>query len=231
MRTHEQVLEAIEDQILKGHLRSGDRLPSERELAAMLGVSRPSVREALRVLEWIGVVVASVGSGRDAGSMITGSPSQALTRVLRVHLALANFSLDNLVSTRTLLEVAAVAEAAVNATDESVAQLHDILCRMDPSDPSLEAGTFNSLDTEFHVVVAEASGNPLLADLMQSLRDAVQIQMIQAFERLDDWRDTAAELTNEHLAIIQAIERGASDEASALVSKHIESFYRTGVAT
>ena len=98
------MLAAVDDQIVRGNLRSGDRLPGERALAELLGVSRPSVREALRVLERMGVVVAGVGSGNAAGSVIAGQPSEALSQLIRLHLTLANFSLDDVVRARSTLE-------------------------------------------------------------------------------------------------------------------------------
>ena len=83
LRTHEHVLAQIAERILDGRLQVGDRLPSERELVGALGVSRGSVREALRILESMGIVEANVGSGRDAGMEViyTGlhrSPAQVV---------------------------------------------------------------------------------------------------------------------------------------------------------
>jgi len=224
VRTHEQVLAAIEEQIVRGNLNAGDRLPSERELADFLGVSRPSVREALRVLEWMGVVVAGVGSGKDAGSIIAGKPSEALTRLLRLHLALSHFSLDDVVRTRVTLESAAIEAAAARATAESVSPLRALLERM--GDVDLEPSEFNELDTDFHVAIAVASGNKLLAELMQALRDAVQQKMVQAFERLPDYRVVADRLRAEHTAIVDAVERRDRRGAIAAVGHHIDNFYR-----
>jgi len=225
LRTHEQVLAAVEDQIARGNLRPGDRLPGERELAELLGVSRPSVREALRVLEWMGVVVAGVGSGKDAGSVITGRPSEALSRLLRLHLALSNFNLDEVVGTRIALESAAVEAAASHASAESIADLENILDRM--ADPGLEPHEFNELDTDFHVTMALASGNKLLGELMQALRDAVHQVMVQAFERLPDWRDRARSLQAEHRKILTAVTNHDAPAARAAASSHIEDFYKT----
>src|SRR5699024_7347132 len=84
LRTHEHVLGQIAERILDGRLSVGDRLPSERELVSALEVSRTSVREALRILESMGIVEANVGSGRDAGSMICGQPTEALSNMLRL---------------------------------------------------------------------------------------------------------------------------------------------------
>jgi len=229
LRTHEQVLAAIEEQILERNLRVGDRLPSERELTEILGVSRPSVREALRVLEWMGVVVAGVGSGKDAGSTIQARPTEAFTRLLRLHLALSNFDLDDVVSIRSRLEAAAAEEAASNAQPEDLARLGRILDRM--REPGIEPEEFNELDTEFHVGIATASGNRLLAQLMQSLRDLLKSEMVRAFEALGDgWRSTAGGLMEEHQRLLEAIGAHRGQAAAEAVTQHINDFYRTTTA-
>lgn len=225
-RTHEQVLAAVEGQILQARLRVGDRLPSERELAEKLGVSRPSVREALRVLEWMGVVVAGVGSGKDAGSIITAQSSEALARLLRIHLALSNFGIDDLVETRLMLEATATEAAAEHAGAEDLQQLHMILEEM--ANPELRPREFNELDTEFHVGIAAVSSNRLLAVLMQALRDVMEQEMVRAFELLGpDWRKATVRLQGEHAKVLAAIAAHDGPAASRAVQRHIRSFYRS----
>jgi DNA-binding FadR family transcriptional regulator len=220
------VLAAVEDQILTQKLRVGDRLPSERDLAEALGVSRPSVREALRVLEWMGVVVAGVGSGKDAGSIITAQSSEALARLLRIHLALANFGLDDLVEVRIILEAATVEAAAVYATVDDLQALGRVLEQM--ANPDLGHKQFNELDTEFHVGIALASGNKVLGELMAALRDALELEMIRAFERLGpDWKKATRKLQGEHAKVLQSIKMGDGPGASAALRQHIRSFYNS----
>ena len=103
-RTHELVLERIEERVLAGELKAGDRLPPERELAPVLGVSRSALREALRVLETIGVLVAQAGRGPDAGARIVRNPDDALGRLLRLHFALGSYSLHDVLEARVVLE-------------------------------------------------------------------------------------------------------------------------------
>ncbi|MGH8933341.1 MAG: FadR/GntR family transcriptional regulator, partial [Egibacteraceae bacterium] len=204
IRTHEQVLAQIEERILRGHLRVGDRLPSERELSETLGVSRASVREALRVLESMGIIEANVGSGRDAGSIVSGRSTAALSNLLRLHMALSQFQLKDLVDIRVQLERWASERAAALATDEDIRQLRALVAAMDSDE--LDYVEFNELDTEFHITIAKAARNAPLSDLMQALRDAVKTEMTSAFERLPDWRHTARQLTTEHARIVDAIE-------------------------
>ena len=93
VRTHEHVLAQNSERILDGRLNVGDRLPSERDLVAAVGVSRSSVREALRVLEAMGIVEANAGSGSDSGSTVSGRATEALSNLLRLHMALSHFQL------------------------------------------------------------------------------------------------------------------------------------------
>lgn len=92
-------------------------------------------------------------------------------------------------------------------------------------DPEITTGEFNSLDTAFHVRIAEAGGNALTAHLMGSLRLAIRQQMIDAYARLVDWRATAVTVRAEHRAILEAIENRQTDNARTLVREHIRSFY------
>ncbi len=103
-RTYELVLDRIEEQIASGRLHVGDRLPAERELAAALGVSRVAVREAIRVLQAMGLISQATGSGRDAGTILTSAPAEALTRLIRLHVLVASVNSKDLVRARITLE-------------------------------------------------------------------------------------------------------------------------------
>ncbi|MEV7087446.1 FadR/GntR family transcriptional regulator [Streptomyces sp. NPDC093085] len=223
VRTYEQVMAQIEQRISDGYLRPGDRLPSEREFSQLLEVSRPSLREALRVLQALGIVDVKAGAGRDGGSVFVGSPGSGFADLLRLQLALGHFSDTDVLQTRLALEVWVAAEAARQATEDDIAKLTDVLDRMD--DPELSARTFNHLDAEFHVTIAESAGNSLSAHFMGSLRTAIERRMVDAYEQLDDWRRTARTVRQEHRDILAAIERRDAEAAVALVREHITTFY------
>lgn len=224
MRTYERVLEQIEDQIMTGNLGVGDRLPPERELATMLGVSRAAVREALRVLEAQGVLRRpQVGTGPESGSVIAGTPSGGLARLLRLHVGLANFPVGDVVEARTTMERASARLAAEHATPEHLALLRSLLDDMDSPDLSKE--DFNDLDTRFHVVLAEAAGNRLVADMTIALREAMRHTLLAAFERVEDWAGATAALRTEHRAVYEAVAAGDGRAAADLVEAHIRRFY------
>ena len=223
VRTYEHVLAQIAERILDGRLNIGDRLPSERDLVVALGVSRSSVREALRILEAMGIVEARVGSGRDSGSTVSGRATEALSNLLRLHMALSHFQLADLVEVRIQLERSAAARASVEAQDDDIRRLNALIDQM--IQPDIEHARFHELDSEFHVTIARASHNALAADLMQALRDAVRAHMEVAFSRVDDWGGMVKTLSDEHRQIAAAIAVGDGDLAAELVANHIAQFY------
>lgn len=223
LRTHEHVLAQIEEQVVQGRLRPGDRLPGERQLAEALGVSRSGVREALRVLESMGVIMAGTGSGPSAGSIIVGEGTTALGNLLRLHLALAAFSRKELVEVRAQLEMWAAHEAAKHATATDFMTLRDLVTQM--REPSIAYSRFNALDTEFHVTIASASGNSLLALIMRALRDSIHREMVAVFETLSGAPKVVRSLCGQHEAILDALERHDGIEAAKLVKDHIDRFY------
>src|SRR5919202_3143584 len=162
-RTHEAVLRHVECLLLAGELAPGDRLPAERVLAEQLGVSRPTVREALKVLEALGVV-ASPGSGRGSASVVVTRPGAAMGAALRLHVAAAGLPVADLVETRVLLEsasVAALARRVATEGDGVLARPRALLAAM--AEPALPAGEFHALDSAFHVAIADAAGNAVTA--------------------------------------------------------------------
>ena len=106
------VLERVESDLLGGVLGPGDRLPSERELAADLGVGRSSVREALRVLEVMGLIRTATGSGPQSGAIVIAAPSGGMSALMRLQVAAQGFPLADVVQTRLVLEDATVAALA-----------------------------------------------------------------------------------------------------------------------
>jgi len=223
LRTHEQVVAEIENRLIAGTLRAGDRLPPERQFAEALGVSRGAVREALRILEAIGVVEAGTGSGPTSGSMIVKDSVAGMAMVLRIHLQLASFTQQDLVEIRLLIEGMAARKTAESATKDDLATLGALVEEMRGVHTT---ASYNDLDAAFHIGIVQASGNALAAVLMAALREALRQAMVTAFEGLDDPVSTMTVLTDEHSAILDAIAAGDGDGASDLVVKHIRGFYQ-----
>ena len=220
--TYQLVVEAVEEQILTGALKVGDHLPPERELASLLGASRPAVREGLRMLEAQGVL-RTVGAGPGSATVVTALPSEALTRLLRLHLALSSFRTTDVVEARVMLERRSAELAAQHASPESLERIRAVLDRMD--DPALPMEEFNELDTEFHVSLADASDNQLVADMTRAIRGAVRDSLLAAFRSLDDWPATAARLRAEHRAVYDAVVSGDPALAADTLERHIRGFW------
>jgi GntR family transcriptional repressor for pyruvate dehydrogenase complex len=219
------VLERIEEQIATGALKVGDRLPAERDLAASLGVSRPAVREAIRVLEAMGTVVQGTGSGPDAGTLLAAVPGAALTHLISLHVMLASIETADVVRARIALERESARLAAGHASAAHHAELAGHLAAMD--DPAIGVAAFNDRDTAFHLAIARASGNVLVAELTTALRVAMRPTLLHALQGLADFPAMAARLAVEHHGIHEAIRAGDGELAASRVEAHIDGFYGT----
>jgi GntR family transcriptional repressor for pyruvate dehydrogenase complex len=226
VRTYEQVMTQIEDRILDGRLKAGDKLPSERDLSALLNVSRPSLRESLRVLEALGIVDIRPGGGAEGGAVLVGEPGSGFVNLLKLQLALGQFDATEVLETRIALETWCCEEAANRATNADILELEMILDQME--DPEISTAEFNRLDAAFHVRIAESTGNSLTAHLMASLRTAINRQMIDAYARLENWKETAKVVRSEHRAILEAFRQKNAEAARREVGEHIRSFYKIG---
>ncbi|NGO68055.1 FadR/GntR family transcriptional regulator [Streptomyces boncukensis] len=222
-RTFEAVLDRIDERIASGELRVGDRLPGERQLAALLGVSRPSVREAMRVLEARGVLTAQTGSGPEAGATLVADPGRALSGLVGTHLGLSAFALADVVEARWAIERLAVENAARHAAEEDLAPLREAVARM--REPGLELSAFHALDTAFHVGLARLSGNPLLVAFMTAIRESVHRYAARAVEEMADTADGVRALTADHERILAAIEEGDAECAVAALDTHLKRAY------
>ena len=224
-RAWRTVLEKIEQDLLDGALAPGDRLPSERELSAQLGVGRSSVREALRVLEVMGLIRTGTGSGPSSGAIIIATPQGGMSALLRLQVAAHGFPLDDVVRTRLVLEAAVVTELArgTNTGGAELAAARAIVDAMDAAD--LTPGEFLALDAQLHLALAEASGNVVIAAMMAGLRTAIESYVQAGAPGIADWDATARRLRHEHRAILGAIDAHDHALARDLIHHHISGYY------
>src|SRR5690554_3118160 len=170
------VLEHVERELLDGRLGPGDRLPSERDLAADLGVGRSSVREALRVLEVMGLIRTATGSGPQAGAIVIAAPSGGMSTLLRLQVAAQGFPLTDVVQTRLVLEDSVAARLSADPRRD-LTGIRGVLTAMDADD--LTAPEFLALDAELHYALAEASGNTVIAAMMAGLRTSIESYVLE----------------------------------------------------
>lgn len=220
LRAWQVVLERIEGDLREGRLSPGDRLTPERELAAQLGVGRSSVREAIRVLEVLGVVRTATGSGPSSGAMIVTTPRGGLAAFLRLQVAASGFPLTDVVRTRIVLECD-VAETLAGA-DADLAEIRGILDAMDAD--GLRREEFLALDARFHQALAEASGNAVIAAMMAGLRSSIESYTQAGAALLDDWRATSERLRAEHRAVVDAVAEGEASIARDRIRAHISGY-------
>ncbi|HNV13037.1 MAG: FadR family transcriptional regulator [Actinomycetales bacterium] len=224
MRAFEVVLAWVESRILAGELCVGDQLPPERELAKQLEVSRAAVREAVRTLQAQGVVRSAVGAGGTGGTTVTAVPAHALTRLLRLHVALANFAVDDVIEARIAMERLSIRLACRNARASDLAEMRRAIAVMD--DPEIDKSRFNDADTALHLAIAEAAGNRLAADFTGAIRESIRGPLLDAIRDVAGWEDLIETLRADHRRLYAAIERRDADAAESLVEDHIRSAWR-----
>ena len=224
LRAFEVVLAWVEQRILTGELTVGDQLPAERELARQLDVSRAAVREAVRTLQAQGVVRSAVGAGSTGGTTVTAVQASALVRLLRLHVALANFPLPDVIEARIALERLSVRLAATQARASDLATMREALSVM--TEQAVDKTRYNDADTAFHVAVAEAAGNRLATDMTVAIRESMRVPLLDAFRHVEDWDQLVGQLNTDHAALYAAIERGDADAAEQVVERHIRSAWR-----
>ncbi|AWD25343.1 MULTISPECIES: FadR/GntR family transcriptional regulator [Micrococcus] len=220
------VLDWLEAELRSGAVVVGDKLPGERTLAERFGISRASVREATRMLEAMGLIRASAGSGPNSGAVVVSEPSAALGWALRLHIATRSLPMADVVAARVLLETdAAQAAAATSGDPESVAVLAEVetlLDRMD--DPALPEEDFHLLDTEFHVRLATLGGNVVTAMMLDSLRQATIGYVTETVAGLSDWPAVRAGLQADHRRILAASAAGDGRAAAQELREHVLGF-------
>jgi GntR family transcriptional repressor for pyruvate dehydrogenase complex len=209
--TAEIVVQHVRGLIESGELRPGDRLPPERELAVQLGVSRPSVRAGLRSLAAIGILQTRHG----AGTFITDGPPTLGTEPLSFLAALHGFTQDEMYEARRALEVGVAGLAAERATDEQIATIAEEVTSLFASldDPQ----SFLRHDIRFHRAVAAASGNPILASLVEMVSTIFYDYRRKKVEAAVDLKDAA----QMHRAIYHAIRARDAKRARAAMNEHL----------
>ncbi len=225
-RAFEQVLEQIVDLIVSGALKPGDRLPPERALSEMLGISRPSLREALRVLDAMGILDARTGNGAATGTVIAAEPGDSLFTLMRLHLALSHFPVDNFLELRKILEGWTMRRAAERRTDADVDALRALVTAMESKLSDRDA--FFALDAEFHILIAQIAGNELLNYLMQAIRDAMTQEMNKLSDAWSSWEELFAIALSDHKKIVRAIAKGDGAAADKALQLHLSTYAGRG---
>jgi DNA-binding FadR family transcriptional regulator len=223
-RAHDAVLRHIEDSLRSGEIKLGDRLPGERALAEQFGISRASVRDAVRALEVMGVVKSATGSGPNAGTIVVSDPSAALGSALRLHVASQRLPVKDIVEARIMMETWSLEHAAGAPWEPGqLEEARGLLEAMDRA--GLPSAAFTALDAQFHVALSSLAGNAVVSTMMDSLREAIRTYVDEAVAARGAWDDLVATLREQHWGILEAVEARDGERAARLVREHIEWFY------
>jgi GntR family transcriptional regulator, transcriptional repressor for pyruvate dehydrogenase complex len=210
-KVYEDVARQIERLILK-KLRPGDKLPSERELAEILSVSRSSIRDAIRSLELAGMVEPRQG----AGTIVREISANSLTNPIANALKRKEELMSELLDFRRILEPPLAGRAATHASADEISELEDIL---DRQEAKLHTGENTIVeDSEFHYTVAMASGNSVVLKVLDILMDLLR----ETRERSLQVEGRPQKSLAGHRRILAAIKRHDPEAAKAAMRRHIE---------
>lgn len=212
-KLYEQIVQQIELRILNKELKAGDKLPSERELGKQFGVSRVSVREAIRVLTLKGLV--EVVHGR--GTFVTDQTSEALRHSLNLMVKVGKQeSFNNLIEIREFLEPEIASFAASRAKEENISAMREAISRMDETmdDPR----EYIEADLDFHLALAEATQNPLILILI----DILIVQLREQRFWASTIEDSIAKSQVYHKQVFAAVEEKNPEAARKSMQAHMK---------
>jgi DNA-binding FadR family transcriptional regulator len=223
-KAYEQVYDQLRELIMRGELARDQRLPGEAELAREFGVSRGTVREALRLLAAHNLVRTAKGAG--GGSFVTLPTADHVSEVLQANIRLLNESrevtADEMLETRELMETFAARMAAGRRTDQDLERLRACIIK-DPSELGTERQ--HTSNTSFHTALLEASGNTLLSIAAQPVFAILQTNM----RRREIEPPTLKKVNDDHRAILAAVEAGDGDAAARHMRRHLAMLRKTYV--
>lgn len=222
VRAYQSIVEQVEDRVFRGQLRPGERLPSEREMTAQFGVSRSTVREALRVLESDGLVRSRPGDrgGPEVLPFSSTTLRKSVTRLVRVD----EVGLAELVQFRMLLEGSANLLAAQLASDEELAAMDAALAAMGVA---LDQGyeEFGRADVAFHDTVARATRSTLIQVCSDVVRGVVLGLISHKIADAPDRRELMAQSLRHHADVLDAVRHRDGQRAARLARESLYDYY------
>lgn len=211
------VVRQIELLILRGILRPGERLPPERELAERLGVSRPSLREAISDLQDQGLLAAKAGSGVYVAEVLGSAFSQALVRLFSSH----DEAVFDFLSFRRDMEGLAAERAARLGSDSDLKVVQAIFDKMEAAYDRNAAEEEANLDAQFHMAIIEASHNVVMLHMMRSMYDLLQQGVFYNRQIMFQQRTTRDAILDQHRAINTALQERDPKGARLAVEQHL----------
>ncbi|WP_424832617.1 FadR/GntR family transcriptional regulator [Ruegeria sp.] len=211
------VVRQIELLILRGILRPGERLPSERELAERMGVSRPSLREAIADLQDQGLLTAKAGSGIYVAEVLGSAFSPALIRLFGNH----DEAVFDYLSFRRDMEGLAAQRAARMGSGSDLKVVQTILDKMEDAHARNAAEEEAHLDAQFHMAIIEASHNVVMLHMMRSMFDLLRQGVFYNRQVMFQQRTTRETILDQHRAINAALQERDPKGARRAVEEHL----------
>ncbi len=209
-KVFEDVAEQIRGMVDSGQLAPGDQLPPERELAETLGVSRTSLREAIRALEMIGEVETKVGV--NGGTFIREISLDHAMSIVQSMFNRTNQMLTDIVEVRLILETKSAFYAAKRRTDDDLAEIYEAIAKMERDIDT--GGLGMKADHAYHLAVAKASENVFLSGLSQLLEDMIEQTRLSTLsekgiprEALEDHKKITDAIANQNAALAEVLMR------------------------
>jgi GntR family transcriptional repressor for pyruvate dehydrogenase complex len=216
-RIPDAIAHQLETRILEGSLKPGDRLPAERELAIELGVSRPSLREAIKKLVSRELLVSRHGGGTYVTDRLEASFIDPWQQLIDQH----PFLQDDVLEFRYLLEASAAELAAQRATDTDLERLEQAYVRLDAAYLGDDRSAQVAADVAFHLTVAESAHNALFGHLVASVLRLLHEHVRRSLREMSVSPDTGRQLMVQHRAIRDAIVNRQPDAARLAAETHI----------
>ena len=213
-KSYTKVIEYIKEQIKLGKLVVGGKLPTERELSILLGISRNSVREAIRTLDIMGAITSLQG----AGNYLTGNFENNLVESLSMMFLLGQVDYRQISQLRRALEMQALLLAIDNISEKETAQLVQIIS-------NLEKGPEENnviLDKQLHYNIALASGNTLIFNILQALSEIIDQFILDLRRDILSSDDSSLLLHEAHTEIIKSIITKDRKLAYEAINKHFD---------
>ncbi|MBC8498956.1 MAG: FadR family transcriptional regulator [Candidatus Atribacteria bacterium] len=208
--TLEVIVQQIKDQIKKGILKPGEKLPSERKLADLLRVSRASIREAIQALAFSGYLEVIQGKGTYILEIAT-----QYDEIVKFFSEFSNYSLDYLMEARIMLEGEFARLAALNASQEEIYVIERVFNEIVKSK---DLNSFVVKDLKFHLTIAKATHNPIMNGIMKIIGEMLYKETQKIIEISKDTRVNTIETARN---LVQAIKQRNSEQAKELMSEHI----------
>lgn len=217
-----QIARHLVDYLLSGELLPGQRIPSERQLADALGVGRSGVREGIKSLHFLGLLEVRQGDG----TYLSRSESELLPGVVEWGLLLGERSTAELLEAWRQLEIILAGLAAEHGTAASVTRLNELVAEMAAVEP--RSGAYVEADAAFHLEIAKASRNGVLANLVTTLQALLGLSAFRANAAFPDSKTVVA----TQARVVEAIAERDAEKARAAMAEHLQSAHaQQGTAT